>query len=405
MSRRKNGQGTLIKLPNGKYKLLKMVGYNDNGGTRRISVTGTSETDCYKKMKDYEARMAGSSDPKRISKTTVTDLCHIHLKKDIEDEILKDSGMTRRKCTINNQIKLYPIGRLQVTTVDSNDICNHIETLIREKYSASTIEKALNVLNGAYTWACDRQIISYNPCKPVMKSLRKKLDKMNIKNSSAGMVVVLLGEQEEKLIRLIWKLTETSKRLYEIIWGLSILFLLYTGIRIGELCALRWRDFSPKTNTININKTRVVVENMKSKGERDKYITIENEVKNYHSRTIKLSDEAINIINKIYEITPLKGDDDYIIINRRRKPTNPKNLGNNINNLYEKFGFGVEIRGAHILRRTCATNMYYAGCDIAKIAAYLGDTPVTIREHYISITKRIVAGGEVLNVVEYPKKK
>ena len=60
--------------------------------------------------------------------------------------------------------------------------------------------------------------------------------------------------------------------------------------------------------------------------------------------------------------------------------------------------------GAHILRRTCATQMHNDGCRVEDIAAYLGDAPETILKHYISVTKKIVSDGKVLNVVQVPCK-
>ena len=54
MSKRKNGQGTIIKLENGKYRLVKQVGILPNGRPKRLTVTGTSETDCIKKMSKKE---------------------------------------------------------------------------------------------------------------------------------------------------------------------------------------------------------------------------------------------------------------------------------------------------------------------------------------------------------------
>ena len=188
-------------------------------------------------------------------------------------------------------------------------------------------------------------------------------------------------------------------------WGLSILLLLYTGIRIGELCALRWSDWSRKTNTINILKTRNIAKNRKSKGKGDTYIPNENEVKNLHSRTIKLSDKAVEVLSFMYELSPQRDLDSYILFNKLLKPTNPSNYDTNINKLYRELEVPKDVTGAHILRRTCATSMYNDGCRIEEIAAYLGDTPETILKHYVSLTKRIVADGEILNVVELPRKR
>ena len=58
-----------------------------------------------------------------------------------------------------------------------------------------------------------------------------------------------------------------------------------------------------------------------------------------------------------------------------------------------------------ILRRTLATKMHNSGCRLEDIAAYLGDTAETVLKHYISLTKKVVVEGQILNVVELPKNK
>ena len=51
MGRRKKGLGTFTILPDGRYRMRLRMGFNNAGGARILTVTGTSETDCLKKMK------------------------------------------------------------------------------------------------------------------------------------------------------------------------------------------------------------------------------------------------------------------------------------------------------------------------------------------------------------------
>jgi integrase len=175
-------------------------------------------------------------------------------------------------------------------------------------------------------------------------------------------------------------------------------------MRVGELCALRWRDWTQELGTLSIVATRNISKNRKAKGKGDLYIPNENPVKNYHSRTIALSEAAANVLSEMKRISPRTSGDDYILLNRRGRPTNPSNYDANIRGLYREANLPDEISGAHILRRTCATKMHDEGCRIEDIAAYLGDAPETIQKHYVSLTKRIMADGEVKNVVQLPRK-
>ncbi|MCR4683926.1 MAG: site-specific integrase [Lachnospiraceae bacterium] len=406
MPKRKNGTGTLILLDNGKYRLVKQVGTLENGRPRRVTVTGTSETDCLRKMKAYEEKLSTCISSISFTKMTVTELCNSHLGEHLDQKNrLKPKSADRRESTIINQIEPYAIGKMQVLSVEPTDVSNHIERLINEdKVSVSSIIKTLNVVNAAYRWAGEQNYTNYNPCTPVMERLKNRLMNLEKRNSSDGVVVVLSNEQVDNLKKYVEQMKDSEPD-YRYLTGLSLLLLLNTGIRVGELCGLRWKDWSAKTNTLNICRTRNISKNRNSIEKGEIYIPNENEVKNYHSRTLALNDEATAALEEMYRINTMNGPDDYIMTNRSKKPTNPCNYANCINKIYKKAGLPEDISGAHVLRRTCATMMHDEGCRVEDIAAYLGDTPETIQKHYISMTKKIVAGDEIKNVVNYPRKK
>ena len=406
MAKRKNGLGSIEQLPNGKCRMRKQVGVRPNGTPRIWTVTGSSETDCLKKMRARESREKGLVlDSDSFRKITLTSLCSRHLEEHLNElDRLKPKAADRRESTIKNQIQPYRIGRLQAHSVTPKDVQSHIESLIAEgRLSVSSIEKTLDVINAAYRWAVDQSYMGHNPCTPVLESLKTRLRNLDRRNSSDGIVRILSKEQVKMLEDTVRKQRNT-KEPYQYSFGLSVLLLLYTGMRVGELCALRWRDWTQELGTLSIVATRNISKNRRSKGKGDTYIPNENPVKNYHSRTIALSEEAVEVLSEMKRISPRTSGDDYILLNRRGRPTNPSNYDSNIRGLYAEANLPDEISGAHILRRTCATKMHDEGCRIEDIAAYLGDAPGTIQKHYVSLTKRIMADGEVKNVVQLPRK-
>ncbi|MCR5118367.1 MAG: site-specific integrase [Lachnospiraceae bacterium] len=399
-TRRKNGMGSIKPLPNGKCQLKQQHGYNRNGNPRILTATGTSENDCRKIMrkKIYEVENAAPN-AGNISKKSLTELCYDHLEHHLSrKDMLKPKGADRRESTIRNQIEPYDIGKLPASSVTSNDIEDHIEMLISSTtLSISSIRKALDVINSAYKWAIGRQYLTYNPCTDKVKDLKKRLNKLDERNSSDGVIVVLSDSQCSTLENYVWN-AYGNQALYNDILGLSVLFLLYTGIRVGELCALRWSDYSPVTKTLDITKTRNVSKN-RSNDTSKSYTPQENPVKNLHSRTIVLSDKAINVLETLRRISPKTEKDDYIMISRCFGPSNPSNYDYVLNKLYKKAGFTAEVSGAHVLRRTFATKLYDEGLRVEKIANYVGDTVPTVIKHYISPTKRLFTDGSVKNAV------
>ncbi len=400
-TRNKNGQGHFEQLENGKVRMWKQVGIKANGKRKMLSVTGTSETDCIKKMRIRENEYQSENITSDVmQKVTLGELCTMHLDEHLgEKDRLKPKAADRRESTIKNQIMPYPIGSYQVLSITASDIKKHIETLISEgRLSVSSIKKALDVINASFKWAQNNEYIEKNPCISVLDSLKKRLKKLESRENAEGVIIVLSEEQIAKYEKAIESLKDKPET-YRYIFGLSTLLLLRTGIRCGEGCALRWSDWSRESHTLCISKTRNVCKNRKSKGKGDTYIPNENVAKTSNTRTILLSDEANDILETMYANSPKNSPDDYIFLNRKLKPTNPSNFDGCINKLYRLAGLPDDITGAHILRRTFATREYDAGKRVDDIAKYIGDTVGTVRKHYIAITKKMMVDGEVKNVV------
>ena len=399
-NRRSNGEGTFERLPNGKMRLRKTVGWTPEGKPIRVGVTGTSKQNCIDLMKNKMREHAFDNVKSNLRNLTIKELCYEHFEADLrEKDRLKPKAADRRESTIRNQIAKYPIGKIKAAVFNASDLTNHIEGLISEgNLSVSSIEKTLNVINSAFRWACDQGKFDYNPCTPAMDRLRKRLINLKKREYSLITIAILSDSQiivfEETLSSII-----ENDRTNRALMALSARLLLHTGMRSGELCALRWKHWNREDHILTIERTRYVAN---SREVETSYVANENDVKNSLVRSIRLKHEAQEILEKMYEITPLKKDEDYIFINRNQKPSNPSNYGKNLNEYYKKMGFKkTEVSGAHILRRTFVTKMYYQVKSVEFVAAYVGDTPQTIREHYLCTTKKVVAEGKAINVVEY----
>lgn len=100
--------------------------------------------------------------------------------------------------------------------------------------SAKTIRNLHNMLHQALKQAQINGLIMGNPTEGTVLPRRKKKE-----------MCVLSVDEQTKLIQVI-----NMHRL-----GFAILFDLTTGLRIGELCALRWTDVNFNKGTIKISRT------------------------------------------------------------------------------------------------------------------------------------------------------
>ena len=404
--RRANGEGHFEYLEDGRYRLRRQVNVEEGG--KRIVLTATADTrqDCLKIMQKKEREWRRhQEDLEAVYKDTVTMLCTRHLNEQISQKYrLKPKSMDRRESTIRNQIEPYALGGMQICTVTGKDIEKHIEHLIKNtSLSVSTIDKTLDVINAAYKWAITQGYIENNPCTAVMDKLSKRLENLENRRSIDADVIVLSDEEIERFTAVALTRNANNGK-YKYSSGIYALFLLNTGMRCGELCCLRWGDYHRESGSISIDKTRYVSYH-RLDGTKTGYTPGEDIVKNAHAREIKLTKEAKEILDEIYEISEKRGDSDYVLLNDSGKPSNPTNLGSCVRTIFRKAGLPEEISGLHVFRRTFATKMYDSGATIKDIAAYLGDLESTVSKHYISVRKRVKVGGITRNIVPVPEPK
>ncbi len=157
--------------------------------------------------------------------------------------------------------------------------------------------------------------------------------------------------------------------------NLGILFCLYTGIRIGEVCALKWKDIDFTNNVVYISKTlqriyiRIPENDMINKGYSK--ITITSPKTISVERIIPISSELINIVEMV------KPEDlDTYFLTGTTKFIEPRTY----RNYYKKFitSLDINVLKFHSLRHSFATRCIEAGADYKTVSELLGHTSVNI---------------------------
>ncbi|MCM1190066.1 MAG: site-specific integrase [bacterium] len=405
MEKKRNakGEGTFRENPNGTVTYKKSVGYQYNGQRKRITVTASSRAACVKEMRKKEEewyRVCGFNTV--VPGNTVADLCELHLRYQVEQGELKPKSIDRRECTIEKHIAPYPIGRLQLQAVKVSDVDSHISGLVREdRLSASSIEKVLDVLNAAYNWAVTRGELESNPVAPIKPTLDKRLQKMKQKTANEADVSVL-SESEEKAF-VGEALSRNPKGEYKYPAGLYGMLLLYTGMRCGEMLALRWSDVDFEHGLLTIEKSRSVAKNRTGADSDKRYVIVEGSTKNEKARKISLTKEAMDVLKLLRTMDDSAGEADLVVKTRTGRGNTATNLEHRMATIFHNAGLKELKGGLHIFRRTFATRMYERGARTKEIAAYIGDLESTTEKYYIAIRKKWIVDGTAQQIVELPR--
>ena len=406
MIRKRNakGEGSFTANPDGSVTHRKSVGYKANGQRKVLTVTAATKTACIREMKKKEAHWNNEREFSRIQgKDTVVGLCHKHLQYQIENGDLKPKSIDRRECTIVNQIGKYELGKMQVHMVTPVNIDRHIRGLIKEgSVSASSIEKALDVLNAAYDWAVRKKELPENPVQPVRTELSKSLKRMSAKKAEDADVAVLSNDEIKTFVS--GALNKNKDGMWHYSAGMYLVFLLYTGMRCGEMIALRWRDVDWERGLITIEKNASMAKNRAKQHPKEaSYIMTEGTTKNQKARVIQLLPEARQILALIYTNSRFKEDDDLIAPTKSGRMNTATNLEHRMKVIMKNAGLEDIEGGLHIFRKTFATQMYEKGARVEEIAAYIGDLESTTRKYYIAIRKKMISNGEVRQIVRIPE--
>lgn len=172
--------------------------------------------------------------------------------------------------------------------------------------------------------------------------------------------------------------------------GLGVILAFETGLRVGEVAALRWSDY--QGDTLIVQRTEI-----KYKDEHGEWI---EEVRSFTKgrdgiRQVVLTDEAQRYMNKLYEYT---GSRDGYVFLRDGKRIKAAWLSNKVDTLCRCAG--VRFRSFHKMRKTYATKLENAGVsDIVKIKQ-LGHTEIlTTKKHYFYSNEQVADIKAVLEKV------
>ena len=401
-TRNAKGQGCFVDMKDGTILYRKSAGLTPDGKRKILTVRASSKTACIQRMKDKEAEWYKELKRMEIGQTnTVEELCTKHLEFQVQNNELKPKSIDRREDTIKNQIGKYAIGHMQVQAVTPADIENHIGTLTKENLSTSSVKKALDVLNAAYEWAVVRGDLEANPVVQIKRTLARRLSKLETREATEADVIVLSREEEEMFLEETLRRNVNNGEL-KYSGGLYGRLLLHTGMRIGELISLEWKDYDEANGLLTICKSTSMTRNRE--GGDKKYVAMLGTTKNQKARVIQLYPEAVEDLRMIRRYRP-GGPGDLICRTKYGKPYTATMMEHCMDTIYRKTDFDNAVSGLHIFRRTFATRLYENGAEVKDIAAYIGDLESTTRQYYIAARKKMKVGDTVSQVVPLPGNK
>lgn len=152
--------------------------------------------------------------------------------------------------------------------------------------------------------------------------------------------------------------------------GLGIYISLSTGLRIGEICALKWNDINITEGTITVSRTIERIYMVEGEKKHTELVISSPKTRN-SCREIPMSKELLAIVKPLKKIV----NDDFYVLTNDEHPTEPRTYRNYYNGLMEKLG--IPKLKYHGLRHSFATRCIEAGCDYKTVSVLLGHSNIS----------------------------
>lgn len=152
--------------------------------------------------------------------------------------------------------------------------------------------------------------------------------------------------------------------------SLGIYISLSTGLRIGEICALKWSDINVADGKITVQRTieRIYM----VEGDKKHTQLVINTPKTVNScREIPISKELLAMVKPMKKVV----NADFYVLTNEDKPTEPRTYRNYYNRLMEKLD--IPKLKYHGLRHSFATRCIEAGCDYKTVSVLLGHSNIS----------------------------
>ena len=152
--------------------------------------------------------------------------------------------------------------------------------------------------------------------------------------------------------------------------NLGILLCLHTGMRIGEVCALKWEDIDIAQGIINVKRTieRIyIIEN----GERRTELIISTPKTQNSIREIPLSKELIKVIKPLKKVV----NDTFFVLTNESKPTEPRTYRNYYKSVLQNLK--IPLLKFHGLRHSFATRCIESQSDYKTVSVILGHANIS----------------------------
>lgn len=332
----------IYKRKDGRWEGRYKNGYKSNGKIKYCSVYAKT----YSEVRRIIAQKRTATSLCTPCKLTVKELFE-HWLRTIHMSV-KESTYSNYHMKIHKHILPF-FGHYSYDKLTVKILNDFVETKLSEGLSAKYVYDIAVLIRAAFKHA--RKNFGYADKAEFMNMPKRKPD--NDKE--------MLSEKEYSLFMSALKSNLT-------LTNVGILLASCTGIRIGELCALKWSDIDFDKNIIFIKHTIQRITNIN--GQNSTKVIITSPKSHTSIRKIPIPKWLMQILHNI------KNDDNNYILTNTNRFTEPRTMQYRFRSLLKKQN--LPFINFHTLRHIFATRCISIGFDVKTLSEILGHSSVQI---------------------------
>ena len=295
-----------------------------------------------------------------------------------------DTYPLRLKCTWKKFYENDPIVDVPLVDLDVVMLRDWANTMIGEyKLTRKKYYNMSVIFRQALEYAVDKGIVEEN----LYSRVKINRGRFVAEHKKRGRTEVFSKEDDEAFQKAAWDDFYNGRHTSQPLIPLAILFCFQTGLRVGEICSLRYSDISEDGEFIIVSSflrqtTKEVVDHTKGA---------------FGDREVELTDEAKKLIALATEKQKeLGASTSGFIFSCQDKPLGYGTM-RKINEKYCRRA-GIEYKSHHKIRKTVASKMLDDGINPDYIRLFLGQEDIlTTWGHYLYDRRTIDENRKMLN--------
>ena len=216
--------------------------------------------------------------------------------------------------------------------------------------SSKTVSDIMAVLRRVLRYAAERGAV-----------VPFSISSITVKKETKDMKILTRKEERKLYSYLRANLTDRN---------LGILICMFTGLRLGEICALKWEDISFSERTVHVHRTMQRIQT-KDDSKRKTKIIITPPKSRSSVRVIPMPAELVRILSDYH-----RNRTGYVLTGSKESYVEPRTMERHFEKVLEKAG--VEKVNFHALRHTFATRCVEMEFDVKSLSEILGHSNVNI---------------------------